>query len=525
MGRRRGLLKVSGLCALMAWLPSGCGTPADDGPGGPAFAGASVTVAVVGDPRILSTLNAQRGEWEASRGAKCVIDTKPAEPAAASKAHVLIFRGDRLGDLVDVGALAVLPPSLVAPPAAKKAASGNGPDDETPTPEPSQADPLQFDDVIPAYRDQVSKYGGDRIALPIGGSALVLVYNRSAFDSPAAKEAAKAAGVELKPPTTWAQLDALARLFHGIDWTGEGKNDAGIALAFGPDPEGLGTATYLARAVSLGQHRDHYSLLFDADTMAPRLTAPPFVEALEGLVALKAFGPAGVDTFDAPAARKAFRAGGVALLIDRAERASDWGGGGVKSVGVAALPGSPRVFEPLRQAWEDASPPNRPSYLPAGGGWLAAVSSAATGREREAAVDFITYLANAETSRRLRYDPDFPLLPVRATLVGEGLPDPRLAPAVESRSWAEAVGRTYTATRVVPGLRIPQADAYLADLDKGRVSAVAGEPAASALARVGEAWAARSDRLGRERQLWHYRRSLNALVTAPKPPPAAKPGL
>ena len=62
--------------------------------------------------------------------------------------------------------------------------------------------------VIPAFRDQVSKYGSDRVALPYGGSALVLVLNRAAFDRAENRDAAKAAGLALEPPKTWTELDA-----------------------------------------------------------------------------------------------------------------------------------------------------------------------------------------------------------------------------------------------------------------------------------------------------------------------------
>ena len=65
------------------------------------------------------------------------------------------------------------------------------------------------------------------------------------------------------------------------------------------------------------------------------------------------------------------------MLIDRAERASRWKG---KAIGVAPLPGSERVYDPSRKLWEDVSPPNTPSVLPYGGGWLVGVVTAAPGR-------------------------------------------------------------------------------------------------------------------------------------------------
>ncbi|MGO8940057.1 MAG: hypothetical protein ACLQLO_24055, partial [Mycobacterium sp.] len=72
------------------------------------------------------------------------------------------------------------------------------------------------------------------------------------------------------------------------------------------------------------------------------------------------------------AARASFRTGKVAMLIDRAECAADWSHG--KPVGIARLPGSDRVFEPIRKQWNAFSPPNAPSYLPQGGGWLIGIS-------------------------------------------------------------------------------------------------------------------------------------------------------
>ena len=134
-------------------------------------------------------------------------------------------------------------------------------------------------------------------------------------------------GLPSSPPATWEQLDSLAKFFHGRDWSGDGKPDLGIALALGAGTDGLGDATFLARSASLGQHRDHYSFLFDSDTMAPRIDTPPFVEALRGLVALKGYGPRAMEQFDADRAQAAFRTGDVALLIDRAERADAWSHG------------------------------------------------------------------------------------------------------------------------------------------------------------------------------------------------------
>ena len=506
------LLTVSlGGCSSGRTAPNASAAPAAP------FEGVKLVVAAVGDPAILATVTPQRGEWMASRGGEVAVLDKAAEPSAGG-IDIFLFPGERLGDLVDAGALAILPEAAVQPPPRPEGEPGGASEDRA-APEESSADhddPLRFGDVLPAYRDQVSKYGVARMALPYGGSALVLAYTRAAFEGEANRDAARQAGVKLEPPATWGEFDTLARVFQGRDWDGDGTPDFGIALALGPDPEGVGDATFLARAASLGQHRDQYSFLFDADTMTPRIGSPPFVEALRGLAALKDCGPPGLSAFDAEAARRAFRQGKVAMLIDRAERASGWGNG--KAIGAAPLPGSTRVYEPGRKLWETEVKPNRPSYLPSGGGWLVGVARSLSGRRREAAIDFAKYLIAPEVSARVRADRAFPMVPVRSSQLLQGLPDPRAAQGVNSKQWSDAVSRTLAGERVVPGLRIPQASRYLAELAQEREDVMEGEPAESALANVAKLWSARTKDLGLERQLWHYRRGLNSMATLPEPP-------
>jgi multiple sugar transport system substrate-binding protein len=490
---------------------SGCfgsETPPKEAPKQP-FRGMKVVAGVLGDKGILAGLESQRGEWAASSGADLTF--REVDAGSMKSADILIFPGDRLGELVDGDVLLALPDDAVRP-APRPAEAESTKDDATAEPPP---DPFAFKEVVPVYRDVVTKYGDRRYGLPLGGTALVLAFRRDAFDRAESQAAAKAAGIKLEPPKTWDDLDTLAKFFHGRDWDGDGKPDSGIALAWGADPEGVGDTTFLARAASLGQHRDQYSFLFPSDRMEPRLTSPPFVEALQKLVDLTKFAPPGASKFDADAARAAFRSGKVALLIDRAERASTWSEG--KAVGVAALPGSERVYNPDRKAWETSTSLNRPAYLPHGGGW--SVGVVASTQHRDAAIDLAKYLAGPDVTNRLRAEKAFPMLATRTSQLAAGLPDPKSAPGVEPRSWSDAVDRTLQAVRVIVGLRIPGTEGYLADLAKGRVAAANGQPAEDALKSVAAAWDERTKALGPKRQVWHYRRSLVRLVTAPEPPP------
>src|SRR5690606_13885598 len=126
---------------------------------------------------------------------------------------------------------------------------------------------------------------------------------------------------------------------------------------------------------------------------------------------------------------------------------------------------------------------------------------------------------------RLLVDRDAPMLPTRTSQLGAGLPDPRGAPGVDGRGWSRAVASTLTAPRVVPGLRIPEADGYLGDLHALAIApVVAGrlEPS-SALGAAARAWSERTERLGPERQLWHYRRDIGRQSAADRAGPPPRP--
>ena len=143
-------------------------------------------------------------------GGEFTIREAPVDPKALQGVDVVLFAGDRLGDLVDAGALVVLPESTVQPP--RPPDSQEGSDDP---PEEPDADPLQFSDVVPAYRDQVTKYGSDRMGLPYGGTALVLAYDRTAFEGEANREAAARRGLTLEAPRDLGAARRPGRVLPG----------------------------------------------------------------------------------------------------------------------------------------------------------------------------------------------------------------------------------------------------------------------------------------------------------------------
>jgi multiple sugar transport system substrate-binding protein len=484
----------------------------------PTYTGVELTVGVLGDPALRRLIESQKGEWEETRGGSIRLETEPLPPPSLGQLDVILFPGQSLGQLVDLGLLGDLPRALTDAPEAPAPPPG---DPEATTASPPD-DPIEFGRVFPPFRDEAGHYGEARLGLPIGGSALVLAYRKSALsEAPdSLKDAAKSAGIALEAPATWEALEQLARFLHGRDLDGDGQPEAGISLALGQDDaEEVALSILLARAAAGGLHRDYFSFLMSTDTLEPWIDLPPFVEALAGLAALASSAPEGAAGFNAEQARIAFRDGKAALLIDRADRVRQWvAEGDQAAIGVAPLPGSSKVFDPDRKAWDEKEQGevNRPTYLPARNCWLVGVS--AKSPNAEAARDFARYLIESETAARIREDRDLPLLPIRSDLIGQGPPAARDIAAVDRRAWSDALSATFLAPKVVIGLRIPEAEGYMADLDRARLEAVGGADPAAALRMAAEAWRARTARLGQDRQLWHYRRSLLHFATSPEPP-------
>ena len=165
--------------------------------------------------------------------------------------------------------------------------------------------------------------------------------------------------------------------------------------------------------------------------MAPRIDSPAVRRGAAALRGAEGVRPPGVGDV-----RRRGRAAGVPQgerrAADRPRRARVALGRAGQGRS-ASPPCRARIASSTRaRQWEHASPPE-PAELPAARRGLAGRRRAATeGRKREAAIDFAKYLIGPEVATRVRADRDFPMLPVRASLLGQGLPDPRAAPGVDA---------------------------------------------------------------------------------------------
>src|SRR5271165_5704632 len=94
------LLLAGGIC-----LPGCWGESQPHVKEAPSFRGIGIKVGAVVDPAILAGVKLLRGEWEASRGGEIAIVDEPVAARSPLAADVVIFSGQRLGDLVDAGVL------------------------------------------------------------------------------------------------------------------------------------------------------------------------------------------------------------------------------------------------------------------------------------------------------------------------------------------------------------------------------------------------------------------------------------
>ncbi len=499
-------LRVGFAAITTAFCVVGCSQPSIPPPKPTKpYVGVTIRVGAVGDPKLLSLPKSQIGDWSATRGGEVVIDDSLMDAASVSGVDVVLFPGDRFADLAASGMLAQIPDEIVL----QKSKPWKAGQVES----KSEADPLQFDDVPVNYRQSVLKFGGKRMALPVGGSGLVLVYRKDLFEKAAKTDLAKETKVRVGPPKTWEEFDALVQFLGGRDWDGDGTVEAAIALPTLKDQEGVALGIFLARSAAVGQHRDQYTFLFNPETLAPWIGAPPFVETLEKLKQVGSLGSEGSAALDLEQARTAFRSGKVLMLVDLAERYAQWTDAKKpRPIGVAPLPGSKRIYNIERKGWEVGEEPGAAVRLAKGGGWLVGVASSSTGAKREAALDFARYLIEPDTASRIVADPSFPTLPVRQDVAAQGLPDSRSAPGVDGRLWSKAVLSMLNADVVTLDPRIRDSEGYLAELDQARENVMKGAEAQAELARVETLWNERTKRLGAKEQLRSYRLGLNDVV-------------
>mgnify|MGYP001053782204 CR=1 FL=1 len=298
------------------------------------------------------------------------------------------------------------------------------------------------------------------------------------------------------------------KLGHGLSETGvspAGRRWFGALEPLGPGWRGL---VLLARAAAYVSHRDNYSTFFSIDTMEALIDREPFVRALEELVAVARLGPPEILDYGPDNVREAFWRGecGMAMTWPTAAHRADWPEN-YPPVTFAGVPGSWEVFDLRKGVWEKRRREESPQVPLLGLDGRVGVVPASSGRVNDA-FQFL-FWASSEQAGEIAAR-----LPVCTLYRTDQMTTPNI--------WVEAPVPSGAAIEYVLLIRqilekpvgllalpVPGREEYLAALDDAVAAAVRGDLSPhEALHQAAVKWEEITERLGRQRQLAAFRRSL-----------------
>ena len=365
---------------------------------------------------------------------------------------------------------------------------------------------------------------GDRwYAVPLDSDGVVLYYRRDVLENPDVQERYRRdTGQVLKVPATLDDLVRQACYFDGKDVLGTGHLMQGILQSAATGSEF--TAVYRAilaqyEVVPAGAKAGVAQVLgFDPSDMKPRIDGPAALEALKVLRNLYQCGDDTPDKLDAEKMFTRFAHGDAVFQIAFGDT-----GMRVEStlinepkvrghLGVAALPGTTRVYDVQRHAWDTLNDVHAVGNT-AGASWSGMVS--AKSAHRDAAYAFFAFLASPPVhgwSIRWGFD-GIDLGRVVDFLPPDGTADLQayLDDAFDQNDMEEISGafaRTFT-DPVTPPLRIPGAPEYDAALRDTLQQVIVdhAEPQ-QALHALAQRWNEITDEHGRKDQVQWLQRSL-----------------
>jgi multiple sugar transport system substrate-binding protein len=485
------------ICAVLASLLSGCGgnngeNSADAADAGDAAAHApptaeAIRLLVVGDPSLAASVQSQ---WQGY--AKSPLDIHEQTAAEFEAAHLVdaqpldadavIYPAGLIGLLAERGLIEPLPDSVL------------------------EGQQLDRPDLLALSRLHETMWGEQVVAVPFGSPQLVLMYRSDLFEKLGAE-----------PPATWAEYQALAEKLADRAALGDTASPEGDWHAT-VEPLGPGWASQmlLARAGGYARRRNRYSTLFDYDSMQPQIDRPPFVRALEELVAAAKLGPKNAQEMTPHDARRELLSGRAAMAVCWPTRAIVAGqeplGEPVRfPVRFAELPGSPDVYAD-DLGWVQRTPEEhqRVPLLSVSGRLGSVVKDSPRARS---AAGVLAWLARKRAGSAAARDAG-PLSSETTLYRASQLPQATLwiddalgeAPA---QSYADTVTLSHTRSTPLFSVRIPGRSRYLAALDAAAYAAIAGDSTPeAALHSASEKWREITSEFGLEPQKAAYLRSL-----------------
>lgn len=425
-----------------------------------------LVVLVVDDPALGSAIARQ---WRAHTEEDLEVQEVSAEVvqrASRLPADVIVFPVGLVGTLAERGLLQPLPSALVESPA--------------------------FDarDIFDAIRLMEMRWGRQTVAVPLGLPQLLLAYRADLLEQ-----------LDAEPPAEWADYQKLAARLADRSALKEAapEGDAPWQATIEPLAAGWAGQLLLARAASYALHREQFSALFRFETMEPLIAQPPYVRALEELVASSRAGGFAPQRHTPAEAMAVLGQGRCAMAIT-------WPGPQTPApklpagarIDFALLPGSHEAYRFATRSWQPRQAEEE-IHVPllSVEGRLAAVCSST--RQAGRAQTLVLWLGGPQASVQIA--PHSPLTTLfRTSHLGSASRWTGELPPQAARRYAQVLQQTLQLPRALPGLTIPGRARYLAALDEAVWAALDGTPPRQALAAAAQRWEEITYELGREAQ-------------------------
>lgn len=258
-------------------------------------------------------------------------------------------------------------------------------------------DQIEYDDLVGYLQPPVGTWDGKAYRINIDGDCHTFCYRKDYFG------AGSITG-RMNPPNTWQEVNQISK-----DVAGKTDPLTGLPAHGFLDPlkgwGGFGMYFLTDRAGPYVKHPDDPAFLFDIDTMKPRINNPGWVQAIQDVMDLiKIEGAYPADQINADPGTTGFQqflAGTGSMLtwwgdIGSNARTSDTSVIG-DVVGFSAIPGSDRVYNHGKGAWENNynEAPNN-AYL----GWGVYVTNRVEGdaKKRKAAWSAAAHIGGKDIS-------------------------------------------------------------------------------------------------------------------------------
>jgi len=462
--------RVAVLLAGIALSLGGCPGGNSPGPanGPPAAPKSPLTLLIVDDPALGEVVIR---EWRASTEQDLKVQNltaAEAEKAGRLPGDAIVFPAGLIGQLAEPGLIQPLSNEALEDP--------------------------DFDhrDMFAPIRMQEIRWGNRTFAVPLGSPRLLVAYRADIFEK-----------LQLQPPADWPQYQQLVERLADRAVLGDLAPPAEQPWRAASEPlaDGWAGQLLLARAAAYALHRDQVSPLFQFDTMEPLIAEPPYVRALDELVAAAKTGQFGGERWSPTQALDELLAGRTALAIAWPAPAATLPKSTASAfkIGWAILPGSPVAYNLALQNWEPRTvdEATRAAVL-APSGRLGAVSS--NSAEPQRAESLLVWLASREASGLVSPSSSSTTLFRNSQVASPGRWTGAL-PAESALEYASALSATMELPRAFPGLRLPGRSEYLAALDQAVQAAASGhKPPGAALGETAAKWREITNRLGVEKQ-------------------------